>query len=119
MASCSRPCYPFGAVYDLPGTDPLATRNYVRPKKGAQAGIAQGGSGTLGRSGAGGRSDLQADPQKPRLGPRSLSRVLRILELLSKQERGQTLTDLCRALDSPRSSILSLDRKSTRLNSSH
>lgn len=51
---------------------------------------------------------LSATLTKPRLGPRSLARVLKILELLSKQENGQTLTDICRALDSPRSSILSL-----------
>lgn len=76
----------------------MATRNHVRPIKGTLAGIA----------GAGSSARISSAPPKPRMGPRSLSRVLKILELLCRQERGQTLTDLCRELESPRSSIHSL-----------
>ena len=60
-----------------------------------------------------GRAAAQATSQpiaapSGNLGPLSPARVLRILEFLSEQERGQTLADVCRGLNSPKSSLLSL-----------
>ncbi len=60
-----------------------------------------------------GRAAAQATSQpiaapSGNLGPLSPARVLRILEFLSEQERGQTLADVCRGLSSPKSSVLSL-----------
>lgn len=43
-------------------------------------------------------------------GPLSLTRILHILEILSHHEDGQSLADLCRALEAPRSSTFALIR---------
>lgn len=53
--------------------------------------------------------DLEKN-QKPHTGPRSIARVLGIFSILSKFEDGVSLTDLSLALNSPKSSLLSLLR---------
>ena len=52
-----------------------------------------------------------------------LERALIILETLAQQPRGMGITELSRLLEMPKNSVFriltTLDRKSTRLNSSH
>ncbi|MCC7273610.1 MAG: IclR family transcriptional regulator [Alphaproteobacteria bacterium] len=43
-------------------------------------------------------------------GPLSLTRILHILEILSRHEDGRSLAELCRALEAPRSSTFALIR---------
>ncbi|MGE0719260.1 MAG: IclR family transcriptional regulator [Alphaproteobacteria bacterium] len=49
-------------------------------------------------------------PRDGTAGPLSLTRILHILEILSRHDDGRSLAELCRALDAPRSSTFALIR---------